>query len=526
MCALLVQPVYANESSNFFIRIFGSTDTEAPTTPTLLTATPIASTQIDIAWAAATDNFSVAGYVVFRNGLPVSTTTLSTYSDTGLSASTTYSYFVRAFDPSLNYSSSSNIVAATTQQTPVLTPEESSGTQSTATGVVLDELRIVSGVSTSTFYIKTARPARFEVRWGRTTAYELGYTVTDSFAAAHMTTIADLEPRTRYEYEVIGYNPRGIASVLERGHFMTQGLPDLYSPTNVSRFVAVREGVNAKLSWEAPSEPYQHIRVVRSHLGFPSHIHDGAVVYQGKGGAVIDKDILTQHSPVYYTVFVVGLDGAVSSGAVAMVYAVGVGVGEGRPPTDIPSGTHDTHIVPPEGDVVASTSPQLPVGTRMPDVSELFLVQGTEKATFSSRSIVLDSEKEFLLIVPKEAVFENLKTIIVTFTDPTDAARTYSFLLKLNKDKTAYEAVIAPVLVEGQSRLTIDIYDYKSAVVGTYIKTVTFSKLSQGIPLAHFSVASMKQWLPAVFIGAFPFLCLLLFVLFYYRRRRPVEDNV
>ena len=56
--------------------------------------------QINVTWAASTDAVGVAGYQIYRNGTLVDVTTgpgLS-YTDTGLTASTTYSYTVAAYN--------------------------------------------------------------------------------------------------------------------------------------------------------------------------------------------------------------------------------------------------------------------------------------------------------------------------------------------------------------------------------------------------------------------------------------------
>jgi chitodextrinase len=88
-------------------------DTSSPSTPTGLTATAVSSSQINLSWTTSTDNVGVEGYQVFRNGSQVATTTVSTYSDIGLTASTTYTYTVTAFDASANISPSSQTVSAT-----------------------------------------------------------------------------------------------------------------------------------------------------------------------------------------------------------------------------------------------------------------------------------------------------------------------------------------------------------------------------------------------------------------------------
>lgn len=100
------------------------TDTVAPTTPGSLTATALSTTQISLAWIASTDAVGVHGYQVWRGGLPRATTTDLTYTDSGLTPSTAYSYRVSAFDEAGNMSELSNIAAATTDTPATNQPPE------------------------------------------------------------------------------------------------------------------------------------------------------------------------------------------------------------------------------------------------------------------------------------------------------------------------------------------------------------------------------------------------------------------
>ena len=95
-----------------------SADTTAPSVPTNLTATAVSSSQINLAWTASTDNVAVIGYRVFRGGVQIGTSTTNTYQNTGLTASTTYSYAVSAYDAAGNASSQSGSASATTQAAP------------------------------------------------------------------------------------------------------------------------------------------------------------------------------------------------------------------------------------------------------------------------------------------------------------------------------------------------------------------------------------------------------------------------
>jgi fibronectin type 3 domain-containing protein len=116
-------------------------DTTAPTAPTGLTAAPQSPAQVNLAWTASTDNVGVTGYRVERcqgsgctTFAQVGTPITTGYSDTGLTASTTYRYRVRAADAAGNLSAYSSIVTTTTPGVPDNSPP-SAPTGLTATAV-------------------------------------------------------------------------------------------------------------------------------------------------------------------------------------------------------------------------------------------------------------------------------------------------------------------------------------------------------------------------------------------------------
>jgi len=88
-------------------------DTEAPTAPTL-SANNTTSTKTTLSWTGATDNVAVASYDIYKDGTLVANSTTSPYTVTGLSASTSYVFTVKAKDASNNISVSSNAVTVTT----------------------------------------------------------------------------------------------------------------------------------------------------------------------------------------------------------------------------------------------------------------------------------------------------------------------------------------------------------------------------------------------------------------------------
>jgi chitodextrinase len=92
-----------------------SGDTNAPSTPTGLSGSASAPTQINLGWNASTDNVAVTGYRIYRNGVLLATLgNVTAYQNTGLSASTTYSYTVQAFDAAGNASAQAPAVILTT----------------------------------------------------------------------------------------------------------------------------------------------------------------------------------------------------------------------------------------------------------------------------------------------------------------------------------------------------------------------------------------------------------------------------
>ncbi|MCM0667993.1 endonuclease [Flavobacterium tyrosinilyticum] len=118
-------PEYVNQ-------IWGGTssgDIQAPTTPTSLASTSKTSTSISLSWTASTDNVAVTGYEVYANSVLKTTVSTLTTTITGLTASTSYSIYIKAKDAAGNTSASSNTISITTN---------SSGT-GTATDLLFSE---------------------------------------------------------------------------------------------------------------------------------------------------------------------------------------------------------------------------------------------------------------------------------------------------------------------------------------------------------------------------------------------------
>ncbi|WP_144126712.1 endo-1,4-beta-xylanase [Catellatospora sichuanensis] len=99
----------------------GTGDTQAPSTPSSLAAAGTTSSSTNLTWTASTDNVGVTGYDILRapgtsggTFTSVGTSTTTSFSNTGLSANTSYRYQVRARDAAGNVSAVSNTVTVTT----------------------------------------------------------------------------------------------------------------------------------------------------------------------------------------------------------------------------------------------------------------------------------------------------------------------------------------------------------------------------------------------------------------------------
>lgn len=92
----------------------GSSDTVAPTAPTNLTASGTTGTTTNLSWTASTDNVAVTGYDIYQGTTLKGSSTTTSYTVTGLTALTAYSFTVKAKDAAGNVSAASNTVNVTT----------------------------------------------------------------------------------------------------------------------------------------------------------------------------------------------------------------------------------------------------------------------------------------------------------------------------------------------------------------------------------------------------------------------------
>lgn len=94
------------------------TDTTKPSVPGGVTAAAPNSSQVNVSWNASTDNVGVTGYRVYRSDstTPIATVTTTSFGDATVTAGSTYTYKVSAFDAAKNESAQSTGATVTVPQ--------------------------------------------------------------------------------------------------------------------------------------------------------------------------------------------------------------------------------------------------------------------------------------------------------------------------------------------------------------------------------------------------------------------------
>ncbi|TSE08509.1 endonuclease [Aquimarina algiphila] len=103
------------QAEDRFGNVGGGNDTQAPSVPGNLVSNSTTQTSTVLSWNTSTDNVGVTGYDIYRNNTFLASATTTSYSASGLTANTTYSFSVRAKDAAGNISASSSTITVTTQ---------------------------------------------------------------------------------------------------------------------------------------------------------------------------------------------------------------------------------------------------------------------------------------------------------------------------------------------------------------------------------------------------------------------------
>ena len=167
----------------------------------------MSSTQASLSWSASVDNVLVTQYKVYRNGVAIGTSAGTTFTDSGLSASTTYSYAVSARDAAGNESGVSGSASVTTPATPFSVVS----TQVTA-----------KAIGEATIAVTTSHPASVSVKYGTSASALTSSAESVALATSHSLTVTGLERRTKYFYQVVATNESGATALSAVFNFRTR----------------------------------------------------------------------------------------------------------------------------------------------------------------------------------------------------------------------------------------------------------------------------------------------------------------
>jgi chitodextrinase len=235
-------------------------DTQAPTAPGSLSASATASTNVHLTWNASTDNVGVTGYNIYRNGgtTPSFSTTATSFDDSTVSPTTTYSYVVKAFDAAGNLSPASNSSSATTPCTGDCTaPSTPTGLTGSASTVGTTAVKVSLSWNASTDNVGVT--SYVVLRGGTVIATGVG---TNSYSD---TTV---QPNTNYSYTVEAKDAAGnVSGQSNTFSVKTPSISDTQAPTvptNVSATAISSTQVNVSWSASTDNVGVDHYLVLRN----------------------------------------------------------------------------------------------------------------------------------------------------------------------------------------------------------------------------------------------------------------------
>jgi len=262
---------------------------------------------------------------------------------------------------------------------------------------------------------------------------------------------------------------------------------DTTPSTNVFNFEAIAGDSQITLSWQNPPDPdFKAVKIMRSEKFYPSDPSDGISVYDGKGTSFLDKG-LKNGVRYYYTAFTYDKIGNYSSGAITSAVPQ-----KPLPPEEIPP-----EILPPPEEIP-------PVIPPPPEIEKLTLKdfdfwQEDKKIPLEEGiKIKTETEKPLTISIPYESVPEVLKTIMVTLEKE---GKFFSFLLRVNKEKTAYLSTLVPPEEAKVYPLTFTILDYKNQTLKKISGQLEVKKTEArplSVPWYMKIINSVLNWLQSI----------------------------
>lgn len=227
---------------------------------------------------------------------------------------------------------------------------------------------------------------------------------------------------------------------------------------NVSNFTAESHYPSILLTWINPvGFSFDSVRIMRSDKFFPNDPFDGELIYEGSLESVIDNNV-KDGVVYYYSIFSRSTRGEFSSGSIAFSQLIKkedqISTTTGGVSKPIITNRDPFINIP----IISDVSPKI----SNLKLSDFDFIQKGRKLTVIGNTINIDGQENLLISLDYNKVPEVLKTIAITLASPDDPTMVFSFLLRVNPQKTAYEATIAPFGKSGVYGMSITILDYKN----------------------------------------------------------------
>ncbi|TAK57528.1 hypothetical protein EPO17_01715 [Patescibacteria group bacterium] len=307
---------------------------------------------------------------------------------------------------------------------------------------------VATGANTLLLDVSLNQPGKATLYWGLSNLYEGGSIASDTFRTDHVFKLEHLTPGTRYYFTIQAVNEAGTpATNVPEKSATTLIAPDVSAPSNPSKLVVEPAQTGAVVSWQNPTDAdVESVKVVRSTDFYPADPQEGEVVYEGRASEVLDTKVLPGKT-YYYTLFTKDVSGNYSSGAIAKIYI-----------------TKPGEIAPlKETDIFAQVKPAPTIDPAFDRLNILdFLITQNNKMTVESDGkILLDGGEQFKIAIDYSKLPEVLKTMVVSIKDLSRPDEVFTFLLRVNRDKTKYEALVDKLGRGGNFAMVISILDHK-----------------------------------------------------------------
>lgn len=347
---------------------------------------------------------------------------------------------------------------------------------------------------------KTDELAVPQLNYGETETYEKTY-IGKIFTLENSILLEDLAGGKVYHLEIVALDKKGNRASSGDQTFKTLPPPDLQPPANISDLSATPGDGQIQLFWQLPPDlDFDKVKITRSTTFYPSSPDEGIVVYEGGETAFTDT-ALTNDLRYYYSAFAADRAGNYASGAVVSA------VPQKPVPPAIPP------EIPPE--LPPELPPAVPPELVPKEIEEItlddfdFIWRGEKLPLIEKEKIRVEAEEPLTITIDYDRVPEVLKTMMVTLEKPVSPAageaaiisgekkKTFSFLLRINQEKTAYLATLMPP-EPGRYAMSFTILDYKNQTLKSIRGELEVEK-AKSQPFQVLEGEDSKIWLSIIY---------------------------